>query len=79
MRNNLRHVRQSLNITGKGLAQMVNVSHSMIYMIESGTKNPSIQLAFRISEVLGKSIEDIFLPNIVTDSDNNSRESVSAK
>lgn len=60
MINNLKEIRSSLGITGIELAELVGVSHSMIYMIENGRKNPSMRLAGEIARVLGKSIEEIF-------------------
>ena len=60
MKNNLKKIRQSKNISGIELAKMVKVSHAMIYMIESGTKNPSMKLARKIAKALGTSLDEIF-------------------
>lgn len=60
MKNNLKKIRQAKNISGTELAKMVKVSHSMIYMIENGTKNPSMRLAKRIAKALGTSLDEIF-------------------
>lgn len=67
MRNNLKKLRVELGISGTELAQLVGVSHSMIYMIENGKKKPSIILANKISKVLGKNIEEIFFENDCND------------
>lgn len=63
MRNNLKKIRMQLGMTGTELAKLVGVSHSMIYMIENGQKNPSIILANKISKILGRNIEEIFFVN----------------
>ncbi|UZQ49802.1 helix-turn-helix transcriptional regulator [Clostridium kluyveri] len=60
MQNNLKTTREILNISGCELAKRVNVKSSMIYMIESGKRNPSLSLARKISKTLNKSIEEIF-------------------
>ncbi len=60
MKNNLKSIRNKLNISGYKLAKMVNVSHSLIYMIENGTRNPSMRLAKKIAKALGKSLDEIF-------------------
>lgn len=62
-KNNLRHYRKLKKITQKELAEKVNVTSDYIYMIEKGTRNPGIFLAKRISDILGKSMEEIFFNN----------------
>lgn len=59
-KNNLKNVRDAKNITGIELAKMVGISHSMIYMIENGDRNPGIKLAKKIADALDRSIEEIF-------------------
>lgn len=60
MKNKLKEIRNSKNISGYELARKVNVTHSLIYMIENGTRNPSIKLAKKIAKVLNTSIDEIF-------------------
>jgi len=60
LKNNLKKIRQVKNISGTELAKMVKVSHTMIYMIENGTKNPSMRLAKKIAKALGTSLDKIF-------------------
>jgi putative transcriptional regulator len=61
MRNNLKLIREGLNISGYELAKKVNITPQTIYMIESGKRNPSLSLAKEISKILNKNIEEIFL------------------
>ena len=42
------------------LAKLVGVSRQTIYYLEKGTYNPSLTVSFRISEIFGKPIEEIF-------------------
>jgi len=58
--NNLKLIRYQKQITGTELAKKVGVSHSMIYMIENGIKNPSLSLAQKIASILNVSISDIW-------------------
>ncbi|RMD04939.1 helix-turn-helix domain-containing protein [Clostridium autoethanogenum] len=61
MKNNLKAIREDLNMSGYELAKKANVKSSMIYMIENEKRNPSLLLARKISKILNKSIEEIFL------------------
>lgn len=46
--------------TQEGLATRVGVSRQTIIAIEKGTYNPSLELAFKLSNVFGVKIEEIF-------------------
>lgn len=61
MKNNLKSIREDLNISGYELAKKANIKPQTIYMIESGKRNPSLLLAKEISKILNKHIEEIFL------------------
>lgn len=60
MKNNLRELRQQVNMTQEGLSELLNVSRQTIISIESGRYNPSLELAFKISRIFMLSIEKIF-------------------
>ena len=60
MKNNLRELRQQINMTQEELGERLNVSRQTIISIESGRYNPSLELAFKISRVFMLSIEKIF-------------------
>ena len=53
----IRERRIELNISQHGLADMVEVSAAMICQLERGTKAPSLQLGYKLAEVLKVSIE----------------------
>ncbi|MFD2867514.1 helix-turn-helix transcriptional regulator [Kurthia populi] len=63
-RTNLKVLRAKHNVTQKDLARKLGVSPSTLSMIESGENTPSLELAYKIASIFGKSIEDIFFNEI---------------
>lgn len=66
--NRLKRVREDKGISTTQLAASVGVSARHIAFIESGERNPSIDLAFNIAKSLGVKFDDIFLPEECTKS-----------
>jgi len=60
MDNNIRILRAEGGMTQEDLAKALDVSRQTIIAIENGKYDPSLKLAFKISKLFGKSIEDIF-------------------
>jgi putative transcriptional regulator len=60
MDNNIRILRAVKNITQEELAEALGVSRQTIIAIENGKYDPSLKLAFKISNYFGKSIEELF-------------------
>jgi len=60
MDNDIRIMRAMKNITQEELAEALDVSRQTIISIENGKYDPSLKLAFKISNYFGKSIEEIF-------------------
>jgi putative transcriptional regulator len=59
--NNIRRLRFFANeMTQQDLAEKVGVSRQTIIAIEAGKYSPSLELAFRISDVFGVGIGDAF-------------------
>lgn len=59
--NNLRELRFFAGeMTQKDLAQKAGVSRQTIIAIEGGNYNPSLELAFKISDVFGVPITEVF-------------------
>lgn len=56
----IKEIREELGISQIELADQVGVSRQTIYFLEKGTYNPSLTISFRISEVLNRSLNDIF-------------------
>ncbi len=63
MRNRLKVLRAERDWSQADLAGRVGVSRQTINSIEKGKYDPSLPLAFKISRILGQSIEQIFLPD----------------
>ena len=58
--NRIREHRARLNITQEELAQRTGVRRETIGNLEKGRYNPSLVLAWRIAQVFGVSIEEVF-------------------
>lgn len=59
--NHIRNLRFHHNeMTQQQLADKVGVTRQTIVAIEKGNYSPSLELAFRIARVFGKSIEEVF-------------------
>ncbi len=60
MRNRLRVLRAERNWSQGDLAEKLEVSRQSVNAIETGKYDPSLPLAFRIAELFGLPIEEIF-------------------
>ncbi len=60
MKNRIRVLRAERNWTQADLASRLEVSRNSVNAIENGKYDPSLPLAFRISDVFGLPIEEIF-------------------
>lgn len=61
MKNKVEEFRKELGETQEDLGFKIGVSRQTIISIEKGKYNPSILLAFKISNHFGKKIEDVFI------------------
>jgi len=68
MRSNLKMLREKNGLTVKEIADLLGISESFYYKIESGIRNPTINLARDISNLFGKNINYIFFNEILDDS-----------
>ena len=62
MENQLRQLRGDRGWSQQGLADRLEVSRQSVNAIETGKYDPSLPLAFRIAELFGLAIEDVFVP-----------------
>lgn len=60
MRNTLKDLRAARGWTQADLAARLEISRQSVIAIETGKFDPSLPLAFRISDVFGLPIEKIF-------------------
>jgi putative transcriptional regulator len=61
MENRLRLLRAQRHWSQQDLAERLEVSRQSVNAIETGKYDPSLPLAFRIAELFGRSIEDVFV------------------
>jgi putative transcriptional regulator len=60
MENRLRVLRAERNWSQQDLAERLEVSRQSVNAIETGKYDPSLPLAFRIAELFGRAIEEVF-------------------
>ncbi len=64
METNIRQFRQEKGMTQQELADSVGVTRQTINALENARYNPSLLLAYKITNILGKdAIEDVFIFN----------------
>ena len=61
MENNIKYLRALHDLTQDDLAQKVGCTRQTINAIEKNKYSPSLDLAFKISDVLQSDITDVFL------------------
>jgi putative transcriptional regulator len=61
LKNRLKVLRAERNWTQLDLADRLEVSRQSVNAIETGKYDPSLPLAFRIAELFGLQIEEIFM------------------
>jgi putative transcriptional regulator len=62
MKNRLHILRAEHNWSQMELAERLTVSRQTVNALETGKYDPSLPLAFRIAQLFGLKIEEIFLP-----------------
>lgn len=60
--NRVRVARVERGLTQQELAERVGVTRQTIGLIEKEQYNPTILLCLRLAEVLGKSLDELFMP-----------------
>lgn len=60
MKTQIREFREEFSLTQEALAEKVDVTRQTILFMEKGKYNPSLRLAWRISRVFNRPIEDVF-------------------
>ena len=61
MKNRIKELRARHNLTQEDLAKKAGVRRETIVFLEKGKYNPSLKLAHDISEILGVSIDELFI------------------
>lgn len=61
MKNRVEQLRKARRLSQEEFARAIRVSRQTVSSIETGKYNPSLDLAFVISDFFGTTIEDIFI------------------
>lgn len=61
MKNHVELLRKELGLNQEDFAKAIRVSRQTVSSIETGKYNPSLELAFIISDFFKKPIEEIFI------------------
>jgi len=61
LKNKVEQLRKERGLSQEEFAKMLRVSRQTISSIETGKYNPSLELAFAISDFFGMRIEEIFI------------------
>ncbi|MDP5043430.1 helix-turn-helix transcriptional regulator [Leeuwenhoekiella sp. W20_SRS_FM14] len=61
MKNNIKTLRGTFNLTQEDLANRIEVSRQTINAIEKGKFDPSLPTAFRLAAVFKCTIEELFV------------------
>lgn len=62
MKNRLKVLRAERDWSQADLAEKLDVSRQTVNAIETGKYDPSLPLAFKVAELFGLRIEDVFFP-----------------
>lgn len=60
MINRLRVLRNARSLSQQQLAEQLEISRQSVIAIETGRYDPSLPLAFKIAELFGLAIEEVF-------------------
>lgn len=63
MENKIKIYRVFSNLTQDDLAKLTGCTRQTINAIEKNKYSPSLELAFKLAEILNVSIEELFIPN----------------
>lgn len=61
MKNRVEELRKERKLSQEEFAKAIKVSRQTVSSIETGKYNPSLELAFTISDFFQMSVEDIFI------------------
>ena len=61
MENRVEQLRKVRGLNQEDFARAIRISRQTVSSIENGKYNPSLELAFTISDFFGLSIEEIFI------------------
>ncbi len=65
MKNSIREKRKALGLSQEELARRCGVTRQTVNAIENDKYDPTLALAFRLAEVLGSTVDGLFVPKEV--------------
>ena len=65
MKNRIRELRKSLNLSQEELAKLCNVTRQTVNAIENNKYDPTLQLAFSIASALDTTVDELFINDTV--------------
>ena len=63
MENDIKARREQLGLSQGALAKAFGVSRQTINAIENNKYDPTLALAFRLAQILGTTVDQLFTPN----------------
>ncbi|MDF1509279.1 helix-turn-helix transcriptional regulator [Robertmurraya sp. DFI.2.37] len=63
MDNRIRILRTSLKLSQEEVAKLCDVSRQTINAIENNKYDPTLHLAFRLADILGVKVDELFIYN----------------
>jgi len=60
--NRIRELREARGMTQAELAEKIDVARQTVIAVEKARYDPSLSLAFKIADVFGLSVDEIFRP-----------------
>jgi Predicted transcriptional regulators len=63
MRNNIKILRKRSALRQEDLAEKLAVTRQTIIAIENNRYDPSLSLAFKLANLLGTTVDELFSPN----------------
>ncbi|EHQ92187.1 helix-turn-helix transcriptional regulator [Desulfosporosinus youngiae] len=80
MANHITQLRTKAGIkTAKEASEKLKISAGMMYQMEEGVKKPSPTLAIKMAKLFNCTLENIFLPYNITNSDKERSEPLGAR
>lgn len=64
MKNNVRAYRKEKGLRQEDLAKLLGVTRQTVLAIENNKYNPTLELAMKMSRLLGKPLEEVFYLDI---------------
>lgn len=72
MRKALKKARKQKGLKVSDIAKMLNVTESFYYKVEKGIRNPNMDKAKEIADIVGGTVDELFFSNELDETSNGS-------